>query len=195
MSLLGHMALLKLSPQPHFPLMKPALLPSGLCLPSERKGVAARTCPCLPCRRPGRSPTPGSLTQPPRTPSNLALPSPAVRAGMAAKTSAAEHAPWRAAAAAPAGSEPQKCPVLAPRAMSHTCAHLSPWDGITGPRSSREFGAELKMTPQAQGGSNKSQSSSAAPEEQGIRQVCPVLTFSVLPARLELGGCSAAHLQ
>lgn len=128
MSLLGHMALLKLSPQPHFPLMKP----SGLCLPSERKGAAARTCPCLPCRRPGRSPAPGSLTRPPRTPSNLALPSPAVRAGMAAKTSAAEHAPWRAAAAAPAGSEPQKCPVLAPRAMSHTCAHLSPCPGQAG---------------------------------------------------------------
>lgn len=28
MSLLGHMALLKLSPRPHFPLMKPVLLPA-----------------------------------------------------------------------------------------------------------------------------------------------------------------------
>lgn len=75
------------------------------------------THPCLPCRRPERSPAPASLTRPPPTPLNLALLSPAVRARLAAKTSAAIHTPWRAAACLGGPRSPGKCPVLAPHGL------------------------------------------------------------------------------
>lgn len=79
MSLLGHMALLKLSPQPHFPLMKPVLVPvRPLHLSSERKGVAAENTPVPPVQAAREKPRASQPHPAPLTPLNLALPSPAV---------------------------------------------------------------------------------------------------------------------
>lgn len=91
--------------------------------PVKERVWQPKTHPCLPCRRPENSPAPASLTLPPPTPLNLALPSPAVRARLAAKTSAAlesSHLPWRALE-----SQEVPCSCSPWTAMSHTCGHLS----------------------------------------------------------------------
>lgn len=124
--------------------------------PVKQRVWRLKTCPCLPCRRPGSSPAPASLTQPPPTPLNLALPSPAVRVRLAAKTSAAVHTPWRAALAG--FRAPGSALSSLPMDRSVPCLWSPqpvPWASGKGSQAQgppRECGAELKMTPRAQEG-------------------------------------------
>lgn len=92
----------------------------------------------------------------PPTPLNLALPSPAVRVRLAAKTSAAVHTPWRAALAgfrAP-GSALSSLPMdrSVPRLWSPQPVPWASGKGSQAQGPPRECGAELKMTPRAQEG-------------------------------------------
>lgn len=139
----------------------------------------------------------------PPTPLNLALPSPAVRVRLAAKNLCSRTHPLESSLGGL--QSPGKCPVLAPHGpqcptpvVTSACA-LGKWEGFTGPRSSQGmWGRAENDSPGSRReirASNKSQFSSATPEEPGIQQAHSVLTFSVLPARLKLGERSSAHLR